>query len=113
MSFDITEFVTNNAALVSALFGGAGVKFLDTFVSKRSVEFSEAAKIREELRLEVDTLRNESIAKRAETDGWRTKYWEQVEENLQLKSEIEGMKHDLEALRRQVQQIAAASGSSL
>jgi peptidoglycan hydrolase CwlO-like protein len=113
MALELTTFISDNATLLSALFGGAGVKLLDKLLSKRGDAFSEATKIREELRSEIDTLRAEISARRTESDSWRGKYWEQVEENIQLKSEMESMKLDLEELKKQVVKIAQSSGSVL
>lgn len=113
MSLEVSTFISDNATLLSALFGGAGVKLLDKLLSKRGDAFGEAVKIREELRTEIDTLRAEINTKRTEADAWRTKYWEQIEENIQLKSEIEDLKSDIEELKRQVTKIAQISGSVL
>jgi len=113
MALEVTTFISDNATLLSALFGGAGVKLLDKLLSKRGDAFGEAAKIREELRQEIDSLRAEINTKRTEADAWRTKYWEQIEENIQLKSEVESLKSDLEDLKKQVIKIAQDSGSVL
>lgn len=113
MALELTTFISDNATLLSALFGGAGVKLLDKLLSKRGDAFGEAMKIREELRAEIDTLRAEINTKRTEADSWRSKYWEQIEENIQLKSELEGLKLDLEDLKKQVTKLAQASGSVL
>lgn len=113
MALEVTTFISDNATLLSALFGGAGVKLLDKLLSKRGDAFGEATKIREELRSEIDTLRAEINTKRTEADAWRTKYWEQIEENIQLKSEIENLKSDLDDLKKQVTKLVQVSGSVL
>lgn len=111
MTFDLSQFMTDNAAIVSAIFGGAGVKLLDKMLSKRSQDFSEATQLREELTEQLNLVRAEVAKKIVEADTWREKYWNQVEEDILLKTEVETLKREVETLKRQVLAIGRASGS--
>jgi hypothetical protein len=86
MAFDAID---TYAAAFAAVFGGIGVKLLDKVMSKRSEQFLEATKIREELRAEVVVLRQLITQAEAETVEWRSKYYAQMEENITLNSEVQ------------------------
>jgi uncharacterized coiled-coil DUF342 family protein len=96
MLFDLSSISETQAALLSAIFGGAGVKLLEKLLSRRSDNFNEAEKIRTELRTQLDTARTEVDEWKSEADDWREKYWEQVAVNIELQSEVEKLKssHD-------------------
>lgn len=101
MTIDILPLLEQAVPVVTAFFGGIGVKILDKKRSKRSHEFDEAAKIREELREQIDTLHEELEGWKAEADEWRKMYWEQVEINILQKSAFESFKSEFDSLRRE------------
>jgi wobble nucleotide-excising tRNase len=88
------------ASAIAAILGGVGVKIIDKLMSKRNEHFLEATRIREELRLEITSLREELDEWKVEADEWRTKYYEQVEENLKALSEMEMLRADVSALKK-------------
>lgn len=102
MSLDLTE---NYVSIIAAVFGGIGVKLLERLSAKRSEKFSEAVRIREELRLEVNTLREELDELKQEVSVWREKYYQKVEEALRTLAEIELMRTENAALHRRIDEL--------
>jgi chromosome segregation ATPase len=100
MAMDIVPLLEKATPLITAIFGGIGVKLIDKKRSKRSEDFRESVKIREELRAQLETLKEEIEEWKTEADEWRRKYWEQVEINIDQKSEIETLKNQFARLRQ-------------
>jgi DNA-binding transcriptional MerR regulator len=100
---DNPQLLEKVTPLVTALFGGIGIKVIEKILSKRSEEFSDSAKIREELRGQINELRKELDEWKEEADEWRKKYWEQVEINIKQKSRYEDdmrqLTTDMDALK--------------
>jgi peptidoglycan hydrolase CwlO-like protein len=92
---NILDFDSNlTAAIISAVFGGAGLKIIEKMLGKNDEAFKEAASIRQELRQqiedlrkEVDALREKVTAAEQEADEWREKYWHQVQLIASLKAD--------------------------
>jgi predicted nucleic acid-binding Zn-ribbon protein len=94
----MTEILTNPAilALIGTIFGGAGLKFIEHWLSRAKTRDDTAVQIRNELRTELARLK-EDIAKmnehvnaaEAEADGWRAKYYAREEEYYQVKRELQ------------------------
>lgn len=97
MQFDLID---TYASAIAAIFGGVGVKIFEKLMSKRSEQFMEASRIREELRIEITSLREELEEWKKEADEWRTKYYERVEENLQIKGELEMLRTEVQSLQK-------------
>jgi hypothetical protein len=93
------EQVEKYTPLITAIFGGAGIKLLDKIVSKRSDTFNESAKIRDELRISIDQLREDIERYKEESDEWRKKYWEQVEINIHQKGMLESLQSEFETFK--------------
>jgi hypothetical protein len=89
MLFDLSSINETQAALLSAVFGGAGVKLLEKLLARRSDTFNESEKIRAELRTQLDTARKELEEAKNEADDWRAKYWAQVQVCIELQAETE------------------------
>jgi hypothetical protein len=73
-------------ALLAAVFGGAGLKFVEALIGRGKVKFDVATQIREELRSEInqlrEELRKEIEARRkveAEVVVWKDKYYVVIE----------------------------------
>ena len=106
---DISTIIADNSVLIAAIFGGAGVKVLDKLLARKNDAFDHAETIRTDMSTQINALReeiasnrNEINAKRRETDEWRAKYWLQVEETIELKAEIEGLRTELEMIKVRV-----------
>lgn len=102
------EILTNPVflALVGTLFGSAGLKVIEHWLSRAKTREDVASTLRNELRLEIDRkakdytieldkIRAEKTRLDAEKDElerqldlWREKYWAVKEENFQIKAEL-------------------------
>lgn len=106
MQFDLID---TYASVLSAVFGGVGVKVLEKIINKRSEQFMEASRIREELRTELTYLREELEGWKRETDDWRGRYYEKVEENIKMITEIENLRNELHSLQAKFTQFTTGS----
>lgn len=107
MAFEMFEAT---AAVTAALFGGIGVKVLEKMMNKKSEAFSDATQIRDELRIEIANLRKEADEWKEEADEFRGKYYESIEENIQLNQQFESLR--LEYQRLKLAYDAHVSGSN-
>lgn len=62
-------------ALIAALFGGAGLKVIEHLISRSSRKEDLAQQLRDELRQEVKTLRNQLDDIEQRLDRWKKKYY--------------------------------------
>lgn len=74
-------------ALIGTVFGGAGLKFTETWLNRQTKEADQGTKIRDELRIQIEGLKIDAdklqvqIDKtEAELDEWKHKYWALVAE---------------------------------
>lgn len=67
-------------ALVGALLGGSGLKFIEHWLSRPKVKEDVASSFRNELREEVKNLRDELRKTEKELDEWRSKYYALMDE---------------------------------
>lgn len=75
--------------LIGAIFGGVGLKVMDSWLSRSKVREDQATQIRRELRDEVVSLRTEIQDLRKQVDTWRDKYYVEAEENAVLNARLE------------------------
>jgi septal ring factor EnvC (AmiA/AmiB activator) len=75
-------------ALIGTVFGGVGLKVVDHYLSKNKVKIDDAARIRDELRIEITNLREEVQKLEAERDKWREDYWSLREQIADLHTQI-------------------------
>ena len=99
---DLLAAVEKYMPLITAAFGGIGVKVLDKVMSRRSETFNESSKIRNELRGEIEILRKDVEEWKTEADEWRRKYWEQVEVNIDQKAILETLRSEFDSFKKQV-----------
>lgn len=72
-------------ALIGALLGGSGLKFIEHWLSRPKVKDDAASAFRNELREEVKNLREELRKTEQELDEWRTKYYALMDEYSKAK----------------------------
>lgn len=74
-------------ALIGALLGGSGLKFIEHWLSRPKVKDDAASSFRNELREEVKNLRDELRKTEQELDAWRAKYYALMDEFSRAKIE--------------------------
>lgn len=74
-------------ALVGALLGGSGLKFIEHWLSRPKIKDDAASSFRNELREEVKNLREELRKTEQELDAWRSKYYALMDEFSKAKIE--------------------------
>jgi cell division protein FtsB len=102
----------NNAgfvALVGTIFGGAGLKIIESWLGRAKERSDQGAEIREELRKEIEGLRNqldkasaEEQRLEAQVEQWREKYWSLREEKQSLVTELTIVMERLKAYERAI-----------
>ncbi|UUG69477.1 hypothetical protein SEA_SHAM_172 [Streptomyces phage Sham] len=75
-------------ALLGALLGGSGLKFVEYWLSRSKVREDAAAQMRTELRDEIKGLREELRTVEDELDKWRGKYYELMDEFMKAKGDL-------------------------
>jgi hypothetical protein len=74
-------------ALIGTVFGGAGLKIVESLLSRGKAESEVAASIRAELRTDVGSLRSEIRSLQTEVDTWREKYYVLLERLVVLETQ--------------------------
>lgn len=88
---------------MGTIFGGAGLKVIEHQLGKAKTRAAESATAREELRKEIESLRQQLIRADGEearlqglVDEWREKYWSYREETQR---ELSKLSVELERLK--------------
>jgi predicted nucleic acid-binding Zn-ribbon protein len=93
-------------ALIGTLCGGAGLKLLEHWLSRSKVKIDEATKLRDELRVEITALREETKELEKETDQWRQKYYNLRDEYTTMKTqytiELQHLKDEAEKAAKKI-----------
>lgn len=76
-------------ALLGTLFGGAGLEFIKRWLGKAKEKDDTATALRNELRGELTSIKNELATVERELDEWKAKYYEVVEKYLTVKIQYE------------------------
>lgn len=85
-AFSLSSVPVGAWALIGTLFGGAGLKVVEKWLSKSSDNQNFAKGIRDELRGEIKELRDEIDELRKESDKWRVLYFDVQDEYLQFRT---------------------------
>lgn len=78
-------------ALLGTLFGGAGLEFIKRWLGKAKEKDDTATALRNELRGELTSLKQELAAVEKELDEWKAKYYDVVEKYLTVKIQYENL----------------------
>lgn len=111
---DLNKIDHSIVAAATAALGAIVVKLLERWAAKRSDNFSEGEKLRNELRSEniklkeeLDKLRDELSEIQSESDTWRRKYWKVIEKETSdkhlisiLEKEVRDLKNDIIQLNK-------------
>lgn len=74
------EWSNGIIAAIAALIGGAGLKIVESYLSRRQIANDLASQIRDELRKDVLTSKDRIGMLEQEVDKWKDKYWTLREE---------------------------------
>jgi hypothetical protein len=67
-------------AVIGTIFGGAGLKIVESFLNRGKAQSDVAAAIRAELRTDVQGLRDEVRKLENELDTWKAKYYDLLDQ---------------------------------
>lgn len=84
----ITGLDTAWIALIGTVFGGAGLKLLESILSRSKDKVDAAAAMRTELRNESKTLKEELRIVERDLDSWKEKYFMLLQEYLEIKARL-------------------------
>lgn len=76
-------------ALIGTIFGGAGLKIIESWLSKSARKTDDAKEIRDELRLTITELRTEISELEKAVDRWRTDYYAMRDEKIKLETRLQ------------------------
>lgn len=63
-------------ALIGTVMGGVGLKVAEHWLGRNKVRVDDAARLRDELRLEITAQREEIKALEADVDKWKKEYYD-------------------------------------
>lgn len=86
-------------ALVGTIMGGVGLKVAEHWLSKGKVKVDDASRMRDELRLEITSLKEDQSKLEADAIKWRNDYYAMYEKYITAQTES---KIELEKLKGQV-----------
>lgn len=81
-------------ALIGTVMGGAGLKVVESFLTKGQSKTDIATELRTELRSEAIELKEELRRVGKEVDQWKEKYFLLLQEYLEVKTRIETQQKD-------------------
>lgn len=82
-------------ALAGTVFGGVGLKVAEHWLGRSKIKVDDAARLRDELRLEITALREEIKQLELAVDKWRDQAYKSREECTALQTELTILKADL------------------
>jgi len=90
-------------ALIGTVIGTIGLKFVESWINNPSKKDSTPAELREELRQQIeglkeDVLRRETIIDKTEEEmlEWRDRYWKLVAEHNQMLAELQHLRAEIQ-----------------
>lgn len=89
-------------ALIGTLCGGIGLKIIEHWLGKSKVKMDEAAKLRDELRIQMSEQREEIKQLESEVDLWRKQYYDLRDNYAELNSQYIIIKQQLIALGKEL-----------
>lgn len=91
-------------ALVGTIMGGVGLKVAEHWLGRNKVKVDDAARMRDELRLEITAQREEIAKLEADAVKWRNDYYAMYDKYLagqtESKIELAALKQQIENLER-------------
>lgn len=93
------EYAISLIALAGALFGGAGLEFIKRWLAKAKEKDDTAVNLRNELRGDLTELKKELDEVEREVTQWKDRYYDIVEKKLQIQSQLDKARLQLEQNR--------------
>lgn len=75
-------------ALIGTVCGGVGLKVAEHWLGRSKIKVDDAARIRDELRLEITAQREEIKQLESDVDRWRDEYYNLKEKYMTLQTEL-------------------------
>jgi len=76
-------------ALIGTLFGGVVLKFAEHWLGKAKTSSDDAKQIREELRTQIVSQKDEINALEDEVNEWRSKYYDLRDSYIKVQTELQ------------------------
>lgn len=104
MDINWSDYAIPIIALVGTMFGGAGLEFIKRWLGKAKERDDTATALRNELRGELTSIKQELAAVEKELDEWKTKYYDVVEKYLTVKIQYENLMRQMQSNQTEVKQ---------
>ena len=75
-------------ALIGTVTGGVGLKLVEHWLGRNKVKTDDAARLRDELRIEITTQREEIKQLESDVDKWREEYYNLRDKYINLQTEL-------------------------
>lgn len=82
-------------ALIGTVMGGVGLKVVEHLLSKGKVKVDDAARLRDELRMEITTQKEEIRQLEAEVEKWRKEYYDLFQKYMSLETDLKLALHNI------------------
>lgn len=79
-------------ALIGTIVGGAGLKTIEKFLARGGERIDTATDMRDELRKDLASSKDEARLLEKELDLWKEKYFQLLQEHLDTKSQLAHVK---------------------
>ena len=87
-------------ALIGTLCGGIGLNITEHYLGRNKVKIDDASRIRDELRIEITSQREEINRLEADRDKWRYDYYTLKEEFFKLQTQLTLALEDIKKAQR-------------
>lgn len=94
---NISDWLVPVLTFLGTVFAGAGLKWIEAKLKKAKDKDDTATNLRNELRQELTSLKQEMQQVEKELDEWKTKYFEAYEQLLMLRVQLEQARRLLES----------------
>lgn len=92
-------------ALVGTLFGGVGLKVVESWLGRAKEKAAVEASLRDELRKQIEDLEEKEEKLVAQIDIWKMKYYDLRDERSKLAAELTIAYRKIEELESQVSKL--------
>lgn len=89
-------------ALAGTVFGGVGLKVAEHWLGRSKIKVDDAARLRDELRIEITSQREEIKQLEAAVEKWRDQAYKSREECTALQTELTIIKAELQRTKEEL-----------